>query len=85
MKYKDLKDLKPGDKVEKLKKYYVHLIPNNSDAYLNYDPYFKDYLIGSKNKHILQTKFNKKEIKKFDLPFEIKPEALKEVPEDEVS
>lgn len=70
--------------VEK-KKYYVHLIPDKPRTYLGYERIFKTYFIGSKDKetHNIQRKFTKDEIKNFDLSFEIKPEALEEVEEDE--
>jgi hypothetical protein len=71
--------------VEKPKKYYVHLIPDKPRTYLGYERIFETYFIGSKDKetHNIQREFTKDEIKNFDLSFEIKPEALEEVPEDE--
>jgi hypothetical protein len=71
--------------VEKPKKYYVHLFSGNN-GYLNYCKINKEYLTDSKkNAENYKTKFTKDEIKNFDLSFEIKPEALEEVEEDEVS
>jgi hypothetical protein len=71
--------------VVKPKKYYVHLISDKPRTYLGYERIFKTYFIGSKDKetHNIQRKFTKDEIKNFDLSFEIKPEALEEVEEDE--